>query len=112
LHHSLAALQEKGISGSFKPNLRQVSLTLTSKGYSTYSIATSKSLDKKYLDHWKPDELWTTLVFPQEKPPTSIFIFGDRCFTLLPLKDGFKIRLGALSPKATRSGSGNTTKTP
>jgi hypothetical protein len=42
---------------------------------------------------------------------TSIFISGDRCLTLLPLDDGLQIGLGALSPRATRSGSGNTTKT-
>ncbi len=44
--------------------------------------AGGKCLDKKYLDHWKPDELWLTLVFPQEKPSKSIFTSGDRCFTL------------------------------
>jgi hypothetical protein len=30
-----------------------------------------KCLDKKYLDRWKPYELWLTLVFPQEKPPNK-----------------------------------------
>jgi hypothetical protein len=30
-----------------------------------------KYLDKKYHDCWKPDKLWSTLVFPQEKPPNK-----------------------------------------
>jgi hypothetical protein len=33
--------------------------------------AGGKCLDKRYLDHRKPNELWSTLVFPQEKPPTK-----------------------------------------
>ncbi len=33
--------------------------------------AGGKCLDKKYLDHRKPYKLWSTLVFPQEKPPNK-----------------------------------------
>ena len=28
-------------------------------------------LNRNYLDRWKLDELWLTLVFPQEKPPNK-----------------------------------------
>ncbi len=33
--------------------------------------AGGKCLDKKYLDRRKPDEIWSTLIFPQEKPPNK-----------------------------------------
>ena len=33
--------------------------------------AGGKCLDKRYLDHRKPDEIWSTLIFPQEKPPNK-----------------------------------------
>jgi hypothetical protein len=33
--------------------------------------AGGKCLNKRYLDHCKPDEIWSTLVFPQEKPPNK-----------------------------------------
>jgi hypothetical protein len=33
--------------------------------------AGGKCLDRRYLDCRKPDEIWSTLVFPQEKPPNK-----------------------------------------
>jgi hypothetical protein len=31
--------------------------------------AGGRRLDRWYLDHWKQDEKWLTLIFPQGKPP-------------------------------------------
>jgi len=33
--------------------------------------AGGKCLNKRYLNHRKPDEIWATLIFPQEKPPNK-----------------------------------------
>jgi hypothetical protein len=30
-----------------------------------------KCLDRRYLDHPKPTKIWSTLIFPQEKPPNK-----------------------------------------
>jgi hypothetical protein len=38
---------------------------------SNFLGAGGKCLDKRYLDRRKPNELWLTLVFPQEKPPNK-----------------------------------------
>ena len=35
--------------------------------------ASGKSLDKKYMTKRKPEENWSTLRFPKEKPPNKDF---------------------------------------
>ena len=36
-------------------------------------VASGKSLDNKYITKRKPEEKWSTLIFPKEKPPNKDF---------------------------------------
>jgi hypothetical protein len=73
--------------------------------------AGGKCLAKNYLDHQKPDKPGSTLVFPQEKPPKKhLHLWRQVLYAIAP--QGRVQNWVGHFITATRSGSGDTTKTP
>jgi hypothetical protein len=57
--------------------------------------ARGKCLNKRYLDRRKPNKLWLTLVFPQEKPPNKCLQLWQQVLYAIAPEVGFNIGLGA-----------------
>ena len=57
--------------------------------------ASGKELDEKYLIKRRVDEKWSTLSFPQEKPPRKDFLLWQQALRQLVPAGGIQDRLGA-----------------
>ena len=61
--------------------------------------APRKSLDKKYMTKRKPEEKWSTLRFPKEKPPKKNFQLWRMALRHIVPARGIPDRLGRLTHK-------------
>ena len=61
--------------------------------------AGGKCLDKRYLDCRKPDEIWSTLIFPQEKPPNKHLKLWRQVFYAIAPRGRIQDRIGRFTTK-------------
>jgi len=64
--------------------------------------AGGKCLNKRYLDRRKPDKIWSTLVFPQEKPPNKpLKLWQQVLYTIAP-QGQIQDRIGRFTAKGDK----------
>ncbi len=61
--------------------------------------AGGRCLDRQYLEHWKQDEKWLTLIFPQENPPQGHLQLWRECLYSLALGGRPTQQVGAFKSK-------------
>ena len=61
--------------------------------------ASGKAVDRKYLARRPSEEAWSTLIFPQERPPRRDFNLWQRAVLLLAPRGRLDSRLGCLMAK-------------
>ena len=61
--------------------------------------ASRRAVDRKYLEQWPLEEAWSTLIFPQERPPRRDFKLWQQAVLLLAPRGRPDRRLGRLLVK-------------
>jgi hypothetical protein len=64
--------------------------------------AGGKCLNKRYLNHRKPDKIWSTLVFPQEKPPNKHLKLWWQVLYVIAPRGKIQDRIGRFTAKGDK----------